>query len=223
MSFGGSLDSSMDSMEETRFKKKHSELIQKLVRKLHFSYTEMECIFIIYYKLQKENNEKNCNGIPKAQLRDVLHAGLDMTDDSLMDRIFLVFDKGKSNTVSLEVWATALSLWLRGTLEEKIDYCFGVYDLLGDGLIGRETMFHFLRSSLIGQSSEDDAEESVKDMIEVITKKMDVDRDGKISYNDYKSTVLKQPMILEVFGQCLPSRQAVYAFITTFTHRIGKM
>lgn len=223
MSFGGNLDSSMDSMEETRFKKKHSELIQKLVRKLHFSYTEMECIFIIHYKLQKENNEKNTNGIPKAQLRDVLHAGLDMTDDALMDRIFLVFDKGKSNNVSLEIWATALSLWLRGTLEEKIDYCFAVYDLLGDGMIGRETMFHFLRSSLISQSSEDDAEESVKDMIEVITKKMDVDRDGKISYNDYKTTVLKQPMILEVFGQCLPSRQAVYTFITTFTHRIGKM
>lgn len=223
MSFGANLDSSMDSMEETRFKKKHSELIQKLVRKLHFTYTEMECIFIIYYKLQKENNEKNPSGIPKAQLRDVLHAGLDMTDDALMDRIFLVFDKGRSNNVSLEVWATALSLWLRGTLEEKIDYCFAVYDLLGDGMIGRETMFQFLRSSLISQSSEDDAEESVKDMIEVITKKMDVDRDGKISYNDYKTTVLKQPMMLEVFGQCLPSREAVYTFITTFTHRIGKM
>ncbi|RZC42781.1 hypothetical protein BDFB_009164 [Asbolus verrucosus] len=67
MTFSGNLDSSMDSMEETRFKKKHSELIQRLV-----------------------------------------------------------------------------------------------YDLMGDGMIGRETMFYFLRSSLISQSSEDDAEESVK-------------------------------------------------------------
>jgi Ca2+-binding EF-hand superfamily protein len=176
MSFGVNLDSSMDSMEETRFKKKHSDLIQKLVKKLHFTYTELECIFIIYYKLQKDNADKNATGITKNQLRDVLHSGLDMTDDALMDRIFSVFERGPSTTVSMETWATALSLWLRGTLEEKIDYCFSVstqcfgvvahthqvYDLLGDGLIGRETMFFFLRSSLISQSSEDDAEESVK-------------------------------------------------------------
>ncbi|KAJ3621184.1 hypothetical protein MTP99_003351 [Tenebrio molitor] len=223
MSFGVNLDSSMDSMEETRFKKKHSDLIQKLVKKLHFTYTELECIFIIYYKLQKDNADKNATGITKNQLRDVLHSGLDMTDDALMDRIFSVFERGPSTTVSMETWATALSLWLRGTLEEKIDYCFSVYDLLGDGLIGRETMFFFLRSSLISQSSEDDAEESVKDMIEVITKKMDVDRDGKISFNDYKTTVLQQPMMLEALGQCLPSREAVHTFITTFTPRIGKM
>ncbi|KYB25036.1 calaxin [Tribolium castaneum] len=223
MSFGVNLDSSMDSMEETRFKKKHSDLIQKLAKKLHFTYTELECIFIIYYKLQKDNADKNQNGISKNQLRDVLHSGLDMTDDGLMDRIFSVFERGPSTCVSMETWATALSLWLRGTLEEKIDYCFSVYDLLGDGLIGRETMFYFLRTSLISQSSEDDAEESVKDMIEVITKKMDVDRDGKISYNDYKTTVLHQPMMLEALGQCLPTREAVHTFITTFTPRIGKM
>ncbi|KAJ3664891.1 hypothetical protein Zmor_000426 [Zophobas morio] len=223
MSFGVNLDASMDSMEETRFKKKHSDLIIKLVKKLHFTYTELECIFIIYYKLQKDNTDKNATGISKNQLRDVLHSGLDMTDDALMDRIFAVFEKGPGTTVSMETWATALSLWLRGTLEEKIDYCFSVYDLLGDGLIGRETMFYFLRTSLISQSSEDDAEESVKDMIEVITKKMDVDRDGKISYNDYKVTVLQQPMMLEALGQCLPTREAIHTFITTFTPRIGKM
>lgn len=128
MSLGGSLDSSMDSMEETRFKKKHSELIQKLVKKLHFTYQEIECILIIYYKLQKDGAEKQ-QGISKSQLRDVLHCGLDMTDDALMDRIFSVFEKGEkgpSTCVSMETWVTALSLWLRGTLEERIDYCFSV-------------------------------------------------------------------------------------------------
>lgn len=60
-------------------------------------------------------------------------------------------------------------------------------------------------------------------MIEVITKKMDLDRDGRISFNDYKQTVLKEPMMLEVLGKCLPSRLAVHAFITTFTHNTGKV
>lgn len=57
----------------------------------------------------------------------------------------------------------------------------------------------------------------LKDLIEIVTKKMDLDRDGKISYHDYRTSVLKNPMLLEAFGQCLPSRHAVYSFLSTFT------
>lgn len=128
MSFGIPLDSSMDSMEETRFKKKHMALIQKLSKKLHFTYNELECIFIIYYKLQKDGNEKQA-AITKVQFRDVMHCALDMTDDVLMDRVFMALDKGPSPYVSMETWATALSLFLRGTLEEKINYCFSVNNI----------------------------------------------------------------------------------------------
>lgn len=60
-------------------------------------------------------------------------------------------------------------------------------------------------------------------MIEVITKKMDLDRDGKISFNDYRQSVLKEPMMLEVLGKCLPSRLAVHTFITTYTQNTGKV
>lgn len=123
----------------------------------------------------------------------------------------------------METWASAFSLFLRGTLEEKIQHCFTVYDVVGDGNIGREGMFQLLRTSLVSQSSDEDAEEAVKDMIEVITKKMDLDRDGKISFNDYRQSVLNQPMLLEALGQCLPSRLAVHAFLTTVTHNIGKL
>lgn len=54
-------------------------------------------------------------------------------------------------------------------------------------------------------------------MIEVLTKKMDIDRDGKISFQDYKQSVLRNPMLLEAFGSCLPSRHAINAFLNTFT------
>lgn len=120
----GQLDMSMDSLEETRFKKKHSELIQRLSKKLHFSVMELECIFIMYYKIQKDGGKQNA--MNKVQFRDVMHCALDMTDDSVMDRIFTALDKGPSQYVSMEVWASALSLFLRGTLDEKINFCFSV-------------------------------------------------------------------------------------------------
>ncbi|XP_060525695.1 calaxin-like [Cylas formicarius] len=219
--YGDWLDASMDIMEETRFKKRHKPLIQRLEKKLHFDYVELEALSIMYYKLEKENEHhgqgKRERGVTKIQFRDMLHCALDMTDDNLMDRMFLAVDKGPSPFITMETWATTLSLFLRGTLEEKINFCFTVYDIMGEGVLARDNIFHLLRGSMVSQGGED-ADESVKDMIEVITKKMDLDRDGKISFNDYKQSVLKNPMLLEVFGQCLPSRMAAYSFLTTFTH-----
>lgn len=65
--------------------------------------------------------------------------------------------------------------------------------------------------------------ENFKELIEMLTKKIDFDRDGKISFNDYKQAVTKQPMLLEMFGQCLPSRENGYTFMTTFENNPGKM
>lgn len=59
--------------------------------------------------------------------------------------------------------------------------------------------------------------------METIIKKMDIDRDGRISFNDYRQSVLKDPVLLEVFGQCLPTRRDVHTFLTTFTHNLSKM
>ena len=56
----------------------------------------------------------------------VLHNTLDMMDDSLMDNIFVFATKGKGRTLELENWVQLMSLYLRGTLEEKMEYCFQV-------------------------------------------------------------------------------------------------
>lgn len=50
--------------------------------------------------------------------------------------------------------------------------CFHVYDLNGDKYISREEMFHMLKDSLIRQPSEEDPDEGIKDLVEIILKKM---------------------------------------------------
>lgn len=50
--------------------------------------------------------------------------------------------------------------------------CFHVYDLNGDNYISREEMFHMLKDSLIRQPSEEDPDEGIKDLVEIILKKM---------------------------------------------------
>lgn len=86
---------------------------------------------------------------------------------------------------------------------------------------------NLLKYSVVKESTEEDAadaiDESIKDLADLLIKKMDFDRDGKVSFEDYKRTVLETPLMLECFGPTLPTRLSAYSFSTSFTSRIRKM
>lgn len=119
-----------------------------------------------------------------------------------------------------------------GTEEEQIQYCFNIYDLNGDGYISREEMLAMLKTCLGRQGLEDDPEEGVKvgwniahvyrnnvnhdilqDLIEMTLRKMDKDKDGRVSFSDWCQTMRQEPLMLEAFGPCLPGRRASELFL----------
>ncbi|XP_048462365.1 calaxin isoform X4 [Rhincodon typus] len=151
-------------------------------------------------------------GLDRNKFRNVLHTTFGMTDDMITDRVFRVFDKDNDSYVNLKEWIEGLSIILRGTLDEKIKFCFEVFDLNGDGFISREEMFHMLKSSLIKQPTEEDPDEGVKDLVEIALKKMDYDHDNKVSYADFEKAVKVDNLLLEAFGSCLPDSKSALAF-----------
>ena len=42
---------------------------------------------------------------------------------------------------------------------------------------------------------------------------MDKDKDGKVSFHDFVATVKKEHLLLEAFGQCLPTEITTKGFI----------
>ena len=101
-----------------------------------------------------------------------------------------------------------------GTVEEHIIYCFTIYDLNADGFISKEEMLTMLKTCLVKSGMEEDGDEGVKvelvlflsqDLIEMTMKKMDEDKDGRVSFADFEVTVTKDPLMLEAFGPCLPT------------------
>lgn len=68
---------------------------------------------------------------------------------------------------------------------------------------------------MIKQPGEEDPDEGVKDLSELALKKLDVDHDGKISFRDYETAIKEEPLLLEAFGQCLPTEESCAAFLTT--------
>lgn len=71
------------------------------------------------------------------------------------------------------------------------------------------------RNCLVKQPQEEDPDEGVKDLVEIILRKLDADRDGKVSFEDYETTVRNEPLLLEAFGQCLPTEGACLTFLST--------
>ena len=44
-------------------------------------------------------------------------------------------------------------------------------------------------------------------------RKMDHDRDGRVSYPDFSETVYKDPLMMEAFGTCLPTSRVGNEFV----------
>uniref|UniRef100_A0AAQ5X5B6 EF-hand domain-containing protein n=1 Tax=Amphiprion ocellaris TaxID=80972 RepID=A0AAQ5X5B6_AMPOC len=178
-----------------------AETISKQVE--HFNKTEAECLIREFNLLLGEpTNMGEQSRAGQSEVQEHLHHTFDLTDDIIMDGAFRAFDKDNDGIVSLKEWIEGLSVLLRGTLNEKIKYCFHVYDLNGDGFITRRRCF----------PTEEDPDEGVKDLVEITLKKMDHDHDGKLSFDDFEKAVREENLLLEAFGTCLPDSTSVEAF-----------
>lgn len=74
----------------------------------------------------------------RSHFRDVLHTGLGMTDSYMMERVMVALDRGTSPYVTMATFAKAISLYLRGDIEERIAYAFTVISLLLVALLCRD-------------------------------------------------------------------------------------
>ncbi|XP_040584443.1 EF-hand calcium-binding domain-containing protein 1-like [Mesocricetus auratus] len=188
---------------EQRALKKLVESISKTVKT--FKKNEVESLIRLYYSFVEKPSGKLTNARMDCNtFRGILHNIFGMTDDMLMDRVFFVFDKDSDNHISVQEWVEGLSVFLRGTFEEKTNFCFEVYYLNGDGYISREKIFDMLKNSLSQQFPEEENDEGIRELVDISMKKMDHDNDGKISFADFEKAVKKDRLLLEIFGPCLP-------------------
>jgi len=189
-------------------------------RPCRFNAQEITALLDIFNKFAGPTAQKN--RLERIRFRDELHKSFQITDDFLMDRIFRAFDKGSKGYLRQEDFVCGLSTLLVGTLEDQMKYCFQVYDLNSDGYISREEMFHLLKSTLVKQSTEEDPDEGVKDLVETALKKLDTDHDGRVSVPDFKTAVTQDSLMLECLGTCLPNDQSKKAFLQLIRGESGQ-
>lgn len=191
-------------------KKQQQKLTEELVKTTHFNKFEVESLIALFKQQQMKNK------LDRVKFRDVLHNQFDMTDDLIMDRVFKAFDKDNDSYINLEEWVRGLSVFLRGTREEHMKFCFEVYDFNSDGYISRDEMFGLLKKAVVKQSVDEDPDEGIKDLVELALKKLDLDGDHRVSFLDFQEAIKQESLLLQGFGQCLPDDKQKRAFEETY-------
>ena len=84
-------------------------------------------------------------------------------------------------------------------------------------IFSKEEMITMMKTCLVKQgTNEEDGDEGVKDLIEMTLKKMDHDKDGRVSFPDFEATVRNEPLMMEAFGPCLPNSSMGCQFLKKF-------
>ncbi|KAI8832871.1 hypothetical protein BC829DRAFT_355780, partial [Chytridium lagenaria] len=149
--------------------------------------------------------------IDRSRFRDLLADTFGVDDSLIMDRGKRMFDLDADNYISFDEYMRSMSVFLKGRWEEKLKFCFRVYDLNGDRYISKEEMFQMLKNCLVKGTEED--EDGVKDLVDLVLKKLDEDRDGRVSEMDWNGAIVKENLLLEAFGQCLPTAKMIENYL----------
>ncbi|OXA42827.1 EF-hand calcium-binding domain-containing protein 1 [Folsomia candida] len=137
----------------------------------------------------------------------------------MLDLCYKAFDRDNDGVVDDAEWTRGLSAMIRGSLEELVEFVYFVYDMNGDRSLAREELYHCLRGCMhpgYGIDA-DELEECEREIVEIAMKKLDVDRDGQITFPDFQNAVITDPLLLQACGPCLPSPKSTASFLALIT------
>ncbi|CAD5126085.1 DgyrCDS14247 [Dimorphilus gyrociliatus] len=106
--------------------------------------------------------------------------------------VFNVFDQNKDGVIEFKEFLHALSVTSRGTLDEKLDWAFSLYDLDDDGYIDRLEMIsvveaiHAMVGSFLQMPDDDDSPEK---RVDKIFDQMDMKREWRNKFSGGETNV----------------------------------
>lgn len=126
--------------------------------------------------------------------------------------VFKVFDQNADGSISFKEFITALSITSRGSLDEKLEWAFSLYDLDKDGYITRDEMLHIVESiyRMVGKMVDlPEDEDTPLKRVDKIFKKMDKNNDGKLTMDEFREGSKCDPWIVQALAIDLPEAEPI--------------
>ncbi|KAG0042890.1 hypothetical protein BGZ83_012066, partial [Gryganskiella cystojenkinii] len=147
--------------------------------------------------------EKTSNAARTNTFRRILHSS--PLDDVFLTRLFAAFDTNpNSKGVNFKEFIEGLSVFMKGTPDEKLELSFKLYDVDHAGYITRPGLEKAMTQlhSVVAGSTQDETHQ-IQELVKRIFDDLDVNNDGKLSLEEYKLNSMKEPLIIDFLGQFL--------------------
>jgi len=102
--------------------------------------------------------------------------------------VFNAFDKDKNGSISFEEFVRALSMLCRGSMEEKLNWAFTLYDINGDGVITKDEFTEIVTSiyDMMGKCTDPAVDEcAVLEHVNAIYQRGDYGEDDALSMEQF--------------------------------------
>ncbi|NWR61104.1 GUC1A protein, partial [Bucorvus abyssinicus] len=118
-----------------------------------------------------------------------------------VEQMFETFDFNKDGYIDFMEYVAALSLVLKGKVDQKLRWYFKLYDVDGNGCIDRGELLNIIKAiRAINRCNETMTAEEFTNMV---FDKIDINGDGELSLEEFMEGVQKDEVLLEILTRSL--------------------
>ncbi|KAI5626839.1 Kv channel-interacting protein 1 [Silurus asotus] len=135
--------------------------------------------------------------------------------------LFNAFDLGHNGSIKFEDFVTALSILLRGSTQEKLQWTFNLYDINKDGYITKEEMTDIVSAiyDMMGKHTYPVLRtDTPKQHVDAFFQKMDKNRDGVVTLDEFILSCQEVSTSFLSFLFLFFSQQSLYALPSSGNH-----
>ncbi|KAI8977297.1 hypothetical protein BDF20DRAFT_836115 [Mycotypha africana] len=175
-----------------------------------FIYSMNVHLFLVSAKeirdIRRNVKEKHQNNITEDVFKDSVKQyvpTVSPTDDIFLKRLYHAFGGDEGKSIDFSKFVDGLSVFMKGTPEEKLKLSFKLYDIDKDDHISKDELEHVILELTKMQAEEEEETEEIQRYIDCMFDDFDVDCDGKLSFEEYKLSAMKEPLLADFLEKFL--------------------
>ncbi|XP_056625709.1 Kv channel-interacting protein 1-like [Triplophysa dalaica] len=159
------------------------EGLEQLLAQTSFSKKELQVLYRGF------KNECPCGVVNEETFKHIYSKFFPQGDASTYAHyLFNAFDSSHNGSIKFEDFVAALSILLRGSTTEKLQWTFNLYDINQDGYINKEEMTHIVKAiyDMMGRFTYPALKtDTTKHHVDAFFQKMDKNRDGVVTLDEF--------------------------------------